>query len=180
MRTIRRSVALFGVALAVAACRQESARPRVQAAYDKASGKLVQLTVDAEKDGKPNIYSYMDGPKFVRVEIDWDEDGLIDQWEHYDDGRRAVRAGQPRANDGQEGISKIEISTRRDGKPNRIEFFDNGSLVRAEEDSDLDGRPDRWETYEGGALRAVAFDRDGNGAPETQIDYASLASGEAR
>jgi hypothetical protein len=54
-------------------CSKTPAQPaRVAATYDKTSGKLVQLTVDAAKDGKPNIYSYMDGTKFVRIEIDKD------------------------------------------------------------------------------------------------------------
>ena len=56
-------------------CGPPSKTGRVEATYDKTTGKLVQLTIDANKDGKPDIYSYMDGTKFVRIEIDKDEDG---------------------------------------------------------------------------------------------------------
>jgi hypothetical protein len=154
---------------------------RVQATYDKKTGTLVQLTVDAAKDGKPNIYSYMDGPKFVRIEIDKDEDGKIDRWEYYGLDQKIEKVGLSRANDGKEdawayqspdgSVSKIEVSTHRDGKIDRVEYFEHGVLVRAEEDGDLDGRPDKWETYENGALATVAFDTKHTGAPDTSIDY---------
>ena len=71
------------VALAVMAFNGCGDAPRdqhVQAAYDKTTGKLSQLTVDVSKDGKPNITSYMDGPKFLRIEIDTNEDGRIDRY----------------------------------------------------------------------------------------------------
>ena len=98
---------------------------RVQATYDKQTGKLVQLTVDAKKDGKPDIYSYMDGTKFVRIEIDNDEDGKIDRWEYYGPDQKLEKVGFSRANDGKPdawayqapdgSIGRVEISTHRDG-----------------------------------------------------------------
>jgi hypothetical protein len=69
--------ALFGVAHQLQ--QADSGRRSAQASHDKATGKLGRLPVDAAKDGKPDIYSYMSGAKFLRIEIDSDEDGKIDR-----------------------------------------------------------------------------------------------------
>jgi antitoxin component YwqK of YwqJK toxin-antitoxin module len=158
----------FG-AITALACSAKPPNDRVEAQYDKESGKLSQLAVDAKKDGKPNIFSYMDGTKFVRIEIDNDEDGKIDRWEYYGSGQTVERIGLSRANDGvadswaypgEDGIvRKVEVSTRRDGKVNRTEFYEKGKLARAEEDSDADGRLDKWETYVDGALASLVSTR---------------------
>ena len=66
---------------------------------------------------------------------------------------------------------QLEVSTKRDGKPNRTEFYEQGSLARAEEDTDGDGRVDKWEQYESGALVTVSFDTSKSGKPTTTIDY---------
>jgi antitoxin component YwqK of YwqJK toxin-antitoxin module len=163
-------------------CSKPSSLPnKVDATYDKTSGKLVQLTVNAVKDGKPNIYSYMDGTRFLRIEIDNDEDGKIDRWEYYGSNQKIEKVGMSRSNDGKQDswayqapdgtVSKIEMSTHRDGKVNRIEFYEKGALARVEEDTDGDGRPDKWETYENGTLATAAFDTTHSGAPDKTIDY---------
>jgi antitoxin component YwqK of YwqJK toxin-antitoxin module len=178
-------LASFAVAAALA-CSSKPKNDRVEAQYDKQSGKLSQLTVDAKKDGKPNIYSYMDGNKFVRIEIDNDEDGKIDRWEYYGPDQKVEKIGLSRANDGvvdswaypgPDGVvSKVEISTRRDGKVNRTEFYEKGTLARAEEDSDADGHLDKWETYVDGALATVGFDTTRSGKPTRTIDYRQTAT----
>jgi hypothetical protein len=168
--------------LTAGACgRASKTDERVQASYDKASGKLNQLTVDASKDGKPNIVSHMDGRKFVRIEIDKDEDGKVDRWEYYGADQKITRIGMSRANDGKADawmfpapdgtIGRIEVSTRHDGEANRVEFYEKGKLARAEEDTNRDGRVDKWETYADGALTTVAFDTKRTGTPDTIVDY---------
>jgi hypothetical protein len=154
---------------------------RVEAKYDQATGKLSQLTVDAIKDGKPNITSYMDGTKFQRIEIDSNEDGKVDRWEYYGPDQRVERVGLSRANDGKQdawvvpgadgAVARLEISTRRNGTVSRVEFYEHGALSRAEEDTDADGRIDKWERYESGALVSVSFDTAKSGKPTTTIDY---------
>ena len=173
-------VVTVGIA-ALSACDRGAESRRVEAKYDEASGKLRQLTVDAEKDGKPNITSYMDGTRFIRIEIDSDEDGKIDRWEYYGEDQKVERVGFSRANDGKPdawafqtpdgSIARLEVSTKRNGKPNRTEFYEQGSLARAEEDTDGDGKIDKWETYAGGALTTVSFDMTRSGKPTTTIDY---------
>lgn len=178
------SLASISIALSVAACSSCGDAPReqrVQATYDKTTGKLSQLTVDITKDGKPNITSYMDGSKFQRIEIDTNEDGKIDRWEYYGADQKLERVGFSRSNDGiadawafqrsDGSIERVEVSTKRDGKPNRTEFYEKGVLARAEEDTNADGRVDKWERYESGALVSASFDTTRSGRPTTTIDY---------
>jgi hypothetical protein len=189
MKAINRRATLTLACLVAASCRGPSPadRERIKATYDKQSGKLSQLTVDAKKDGKPNIYSYMNGSKFVRIDIDKDEDGKIDRWEYYGPDQKLEKVGLSRANDGRVdswayqaadgSVSKVEASTRRDGKPNRTEFYEKSVLVRAEEDTDNDGRVDKWETYSSGALATVGFDTKKAGTPDRVIDYRQESAG---
>jgi hypothetical protein len=171
----------LGCALALCGCSGPAPASSVQATYDKETGKLSQLTMDVKKDGKPNITSYMAGNKFVRIEIDRDEDGKVDRWEYYGADQKLEKVGFSRSNDGNpdawafEGadgsVARVEVSTKKNGKPNRTEFYVKGTLSRAEEDSDTDGRIDKWEQYESGALISVSFDTTKSGKPTTTIDY---------
>lgn len=172
---------LMVVAFGAVCCNSAPREDRVEATYDKKTGKLSQLTVDAKKDGKPNIFSYMDGTRFVRIEIDEDEDGKIDRWEYYGADQKLEKVGLSRSNDGKVdswayqapdgSIEKMEVSKHRDGKVDRTEFYEKSVLVRAEEDSNGDGRPDKWETYADGALVTVSFDTRFTGIPDRTIDY---------
>ena len=67
--------------------------------------------------------------------------------------------------------AKIELSTRRDGKVDRTEFYSKGELTRVEADTDADGRIDKWETYIEGVLATVSFDPAKSGKPTITIDY---------
>ena len=163
------------------ACRSDAPEQHVEAVYDQTSGRLSQLTINTAKDGKPNTFSYMNGSKFVRIELDNDEDGKIDRWEYYGADQKLERVGFSRANDGladawafqgADGlVSRVEVSTRRDGKSDRTEFYEKGAMVRVEQDTDADGRVDKWEKYEDGALVSVSFDTEKTGKPTTTIDY---------
>jgi EF hand len=176
-----RTLLLATGALTLAACDGQTEERGVQAKYDRGTGKLSQLTVDAARDGKPNITSYMDGAKFLRIEIDADEDGKIDRWEYYGADQKLERVGFSRAKDGKVdawayqdldgSLFKVDVSTKRDGKVSRTEFYEKGALSRAEEDTDADGRIDKWEQYESGALVSVSFDTTKSGRPTTTIDY---------
>ena len=164
------------------------ARNRIQAVYDRDTGKLTLLKYDSNGNGKPDTFSYMDGPRVVRIEIDQDEDGKIDRWEYYGPDRRLEKVGFSRANDGKvdswsytgaDGlVARIEISTRRDGRIDRIEYYEKGAMVRAEEDTDGDGAIDKWEQYEGAHLASIAFDSSHRGTPDRRLVYA--ADGDVR
>ena len=52
-----------------------------------------------------------------------------------------------------------------DGKPDLTKFFEDGALIRKEQDSKLDGKVDYWEYFdEKGKLERIGVDHDGDGA----------------
>src|SRR6266478_1538933 len=91
-------------ALIVVGCDQQGAeaRKRIAPEYDKTTGKLKLLKYDANGNGVVDTWSYMDGARVVRIEIDKDEDGKIDRWEYYGPDQKLEKIGFARANDGKE------------------------------------------------------------------------------
>ena len=174
-------VLLFALTAVIAGCGSPLENKQVQADYNKQTGRLRQLTYDSNKNGKPDSFSYMDGTKVLRVEVDKDEDGKIDRWEYYGANQKLEKVGLSRLNDGKVdewayqgpdgSVARIEISTKHDGKIGRTEFYEKGALVRAEEDTDGNGPTDKWETYSNGVLTSVAFDTEGTGRPTRRLVY---------
>jgi hypothetical protein len=192
-RTAKSSLVVVAiVSLAVGACsgkpKQAAATNEFNPVYDKKTGKLTQLTFDADKDGKNDTWSYMDGTRIVRIEIDRDNDGRIDRWEYYGADQKVEKIGIASENDGKAdawaypaadgSLAKKEISTKRDGKVTRVEYYEAGALVRVEEDTQASGRIDKWETYRNGSLSAVAFDDQRLGKPTRRLVYG--ADGQVR
>ena len=166
----------------IVACGSPSAESQyVQARYDANTGKLDRLAYDANKNGTPDSWSYMNGTAVLRVEIDKDEDGRIERWEYYGTDQKLEKVGISRANDGKvdawvyqsvDGtLSRFEVLAKGDGRVSRTEFYEKGALVRGEEDTDGDGVVDKWETFAEGALTSVAFDTDGAGRPTRRLVY---------
>jgi hypothetical protein len=174
--------------IATLACRQSVSSKKIEPTYNKKTGRLELLRYDSNGDGTFDTFSYMDGTRILRIEIDLDGDNRIDRWEYYGADRKIEKVGFSRAKDGVEdawsffnaagAIDRIEISTRRNHKIDRVEHYENGALIRAEEDSDGDGRFDKWETYQGERLTSVAFDTTHRGTPDRRLIYA--ADGGAR
>jgi hypothetical protein len=147
------------------------------------------LKYDSNDDGRFDTFSYMDGATILRIEIDQNEDGKIDRWEYYGPGKVLERVGFSRAQNGIEdawqyfdrfgAMTRIEMSSTR-GKNgpliDRIEYYEHGVVVRAEEDTDHDGAIDKWETYDGDRLAAVAFDDQHRGIPTRKLLYAADGS----
>jgi hypothetical protein len=115
--------------------------------------------------------------------MDTDEDGTIDRWEFHGEGGRLEKIGFSRAGDGRpdawaipgsdEGeIDHVEVSTRRDDKIDRWEWYAGEALTNTAEDSNGDGKPDKWETYADGTVETVAFDENGDGAADRRLTYA--------
>jgi len=164
-------------------CGQDAseARKRISPEYDKKTGKLHLLKYDSNGNGVVDTWSYMDGARVVRIEIDKDEDGKIDRWEYYGPDQKLEKIGFSREMDGKEdawsytapdgSIERIEISTRRDGKISRVEHYQHNTLGSAEEDSDGDGKFDKWETYDGPRLASVAFDTQHRGTADRRLVY---------
>jgi hypothetical protein len=184
------TVFLLAPLVVVGACDRGAveARRRIAPEYDKETGKLRLLKFDSNGNGIVDTWSYMEGARVVRIEIDKDEDGKIDRWEYYTPEQKLEKIGLSREKDGREdewmynrpdgSVERIEISTRRDGKVTRVERYEHDAMISAEEDTDGDGAFDKWETYDGDRLVSVAFDTQRRGTPDRRLIYD--ANGAAR
>jgi hypothetical protein len=193
----------FGLFLAVflsiglAACGEaEGDRPR--ASYDPKTGRLTTLVYDANKNGKNDAVSFMDGTRILRVELDWDENGKVERWDIYKPDRTLEKVGMSRKNDGvmdaqafytgDGALQRIEVSTRRDGTFDRVEYYERDAeardvMVRTTDDTDRDGRADKWDTYTRVAnpppgappysITSSAFDDEGSGKPTRRLVFAA-------
>jgi len=163
-----------------------------KASYDTRTGRLTELTYDANKNGRIDTWTDMDGTRPLRARIDRNEDGKLDRWEYYDEKGQLAKVGFSRSDDGtpdawafagQDGkVVRIEISSVKDEtKIDRWERYEPrgdspegvGALLAADEDTNHDGKRDKWETYEGGALKTAAFDENHDGRPDRRLTYAA-------
>ena len=177
---------MFVLTVTAAAC-SDSEADRIRATsiptYDPLTGKLTRLTGDINKNGKIDVYTYMDGTKVLRSEIDANEDGRIEKWEYHGDDGKVVRVAVSREENGKpdtwmypdaEGkLTRAEISSEQDkSKIDRWEWYENEQLVRAEEDASGDGKVDKWMTYGADAVvRTVELDEDYDGRPDRRLSY---------
>jgi hypothetical protein len=145
---------------------------RLRPIYDQRTGRLSELTYDTNGDGAPDIRVYMDGPQVVRAEVDEDGDGRLDRWEYYarPEAGQGAPAGRPLVNP-RPPLARVEISSNRNGKTTRREFYQRGVLSRVEEDTNEDGRIDRWEIHENGVLHTLALDLIRRGSPQQRLFY---------
>ena len=173
---------------------RERLKQTTKASYDQATGKLTELTYDANKNGRIDTWTEMDGTRPVRSRLDSNEDGRIDRWEYYDQAGRLVKVGFSRKADerpdawaystasGQ--VDRIEVSSTGDpARIDRWEFYDTsgaaagagadgtGPILRVEEDTTRDGKPDKWERYAGGLVQVAEFDEDRDGRPDRRLTY---------
>jgi len=166
----------------------------IQPTYDKATGRLTQLTYDSDRNGRVDTWTDMDGATPLRSRIDRNEDGKIDRWEHYDEKGGLTKVGFSRTDDGKanawafpgadNAVHRVEMSSTGDEhKIDRWEYYDpskagphgEGALVRAKEDTNADGKPDKWETYQRSAIETVAFDENSDGVPDRRLTYRGSA-----
>ena len=184
----------IGFCIACAACsdpERERLKATTKATYDERTGRLKELTSDANRNGRIDTWTEMDGSRPVRSRLDRNEDGRIDRWEYYDASGRLAKVGFSRRDDGKPDawaepgadgrISRVLVSSTGDeSKIDRWETFDSSApprpdgtlpLLTAEEDTNHDGRPDKWEKYSGGELQTAAFDENADGRPDRQLTY---------
>ena len=164
------------------ACGTPAGGGRVEPVYDDATGRLQLLKYDANGDGTIDTWSYMDGARVVRIELDPDQNNVIDRWEYYGPGQAIEKVGTSRLGDNTPDswafydaagmMTKLEISTHRDGTVDRVEYYEGAVRVRAEEDTNADGRTDKWEAFEGPRLASVALDTRQRGTPDRRVVYA--------
>lgn len=157
----------LGVGLVAGACGPAPPTGQATPVYNQTTGRLEQLVSDADANGTPDARAFMDGVALQRIELDRNQDGKPDRWEHYAPSPGAVGAGTSPA------IVRAEEANGPDARVTRTEFYKDGVIARVEEDTDLDGRPDKWETYEDGDLRYVDLDLDGRGVATQRLAYAA-------
>lgn len=150
------------LALTLSGCAPDQERARLaqttQATYDPKTGRLQRLTYDANKNGRIDTWTYMDGKRVLRSEIDRDEDGRIDRWEfHGADGTlEAIRA---------------EEDGDADGKPDKWETYVDGRISSVAFDENADGKPDRRLNYgPDGALVSIDSEPDATGKFTRTVD----------
>jgi hypothetical protein len=187
-RAVLAALAFGGAAAGAAACSDpERARleATTKATYDERTGRLRELTSDANGNGRIDTWTEMDGARPVRSRSDRNEDGRDDRWEYYDGSGRLVKVGFSRrdtgkpdawAEPGADGrISRILVSSAgEESKIDRWETYDPGApgvITAVEEDTNGDGRPDKWEQYAGGTLRAAQLDENGDGRADRRLTY---------
>jgi hypothetical protein len=187
---LQKRLGTFALLASLAASCSSPAASRPEATYNPETGRLQTLTADANKNGKHDTVSYMDGTRIIRIELDLDENGKVERWDFYQPSGELEKVGFSRGNDGvmdavafyETGgvLVRMEISTKADGRFDRVEFYERGGLVRSEDDTNGDGRPDKWDAYRrlpapetepAYAVVSTTFDDSGAGRPDRRFIY---------
>jgi hypothetical protein len=176
------------VVLVCAACSDaERARLKAttKATYDDRTGRLKELTSDANGNGRIDTWTDMDGNRALRSRQDRNEDGRLDRWEYYDHAGKLVKVGFSRRDNGKPDawaepgadgrISRVLVSSTGDeARIDRWESYDSADperIAAVEEDLNGDGKPDKWEKYSGGQLQIAEFDENRDGRPDRRLTY---------
>lgn len=159
-----------GILIGLAGCGQPPRpdpfvveKPGLTAAYSRETGRLNRMDADTNHNGRKDTFSTWDGTRIVLIEIDRDEDGTIDRWEHYDhDNTKVVSVGTSSRGDGVEDTITWPPDARGD--------------IRVEIDADRNGQVDRREVMRTDAhgrsyLAVVETEFDAAGAPGFRMSY---------
>jgi antitoxin component YwqK of YwqJK toxin-antitoxin module len=162
---------------------EESKREVAAGAWGNAKPiEVLERTLDADRDGKPEEVRYHDEKTgaIVRKEEDRDYDGRIDSWTRYEAG---IVASIERDNDadgkvdewqqyGHDGLmSRREVDRNSDGVRDAFYTYEAGALVREEHDGDSNGKLDRIVHYQGRKLVRSEEDGDRNGVMDTWTQF---------
>ena len=147
---------------------------------------VIELSLDADGDGKPELIRYLDTESnlllrqeedrnydgrldatgvyewgdLTRRTLDDDDDGAPDGWEEYRDGR----------------LRRREIAPARDGVRAAVYDYEGASLVLEQHDANNDGRIDREVRYQDRHRVTANEDLDRDGRPDVWYRY-SVADG---
>lgn len=142
---------------------------------------VIRLSLDADRDGKPEQIRYIErrSGKIVRKEQDRDYDGTLDSWHDYEDGQLAARVidadgnGRPDAWEQYTGRRMTSRAIDRDNDDVKDAFYryQGDSLVEERHDSDNDGRIDRRVFYEQRRRTRAEEDRNRDGRMDTWTTY---------
>jgi hypothetical protein len=104
--------------------------------------------LDANGDGKPDVWLVKSGGRVVCRAVDLNFDGKIDAWTYFDS------SGQ---------VRRRERDYDRDGLVEEISIYKGGALVEQDRSTALADRLDTWQYYEGGKLKSAERDSDADG-----------------
>ncbi len=138
-------------------------KPDIRRVY--ASGHEICRITDLNHDGKPDMFEYYDkAGQLRRREADYDDNGIVNSIEHYENGRMVRR----------------ELDTTNRGRIDTWDFFDatTGARSKRERDTTGHGRVDQWWTYDGDRV-TIAMDRNGDGQPDPESQITLGANGQA-
>jgi hypothetical protein len=154
-----------GVALVLGGCQKAAKGPdealeirETKIVLQECNAALASETLDADLDGKPEIYVVREGPRLKCRRVDLDFDGRTDRTTHYDP---------------QGGVARVESDFDRDGRVDEIALYSLGTVTEKQRATSLDGRLDTWEYYQSGRLVRAERDENGDGIVDQWWDYQS-------
>ena len=120
------------------------AKSRVRPTYRADTGRLEKLAYDRNGDGREDAWTFMDGTRLIRAELDDDFDGRVDRREFYAAGEQGEPSRGSAAIQGLGVLARVELISKT-GNVARRETYDRGVLSTAAEDTNDDERADKWE-----------------------------------
>lgn len=115
------------------------------------------VTMDANRDGQPDIRTVMEGGRPRCREVDANFDGRVDIYRWFDPA-----SGQ---------TLRVEDDYDFDGRIDVVATYENGVIVRDILDTNFDGRTDTWREYRAGQLVELRRDANGDGRVDTWERY---------
>jgi hypothetical protein len=166
-------VLAVGLAAACHAGNSGDSQPAkgVTTVYNKDTGRLEQIALDRDGDGKQDTRAYMDGPHLRYIEIDRMNRGRADRWEYYSPGASRGNATGALFDKNTTLMRAEEANGSDANQVTRWEYYDHGVIARVEEDTDADGHVDKWEYYEHGTLIRMDLDLGHTGKPDRRLVY---------
>lgn len=113
--------------------------------------RVKEFRVDTNLDGTDDGSFTLEAGRLSKVGFSLAGDGVVDAWAFRDESNQIVR---------------IEVSTKRDGRVDRWEHYENGQMVRVDLDTNLNGRPDQWQILDNGIVVETVLDVDEDGKPD--------------
>jgi len=111
---------------------------------------------DINRDGKIDGWTYMNGGKVEKQEIDMNYDGKINAIFIYDVNGK---------------VCEEILDTDFDGRMDNWRTYKGGSLILESIDSNKDGKPDVWFHIDRGRVYMIEKDTTGDGKPDRIINY---------
>ncbi|MFO0570786.1 MAG: hypothetical protein U0263_34435 [Polyangiaceae bacterium] len=141
-------------------------------------------TLDANGDGKPDVWLVMSGGREACRAVDLNFDGKVDGYSYFDGSGQLRRRERDYDRDGKieeisiykaGSLSELQRSTTLAEKLDTWQYFEGGKLARTERDSDGDAIIDQWWEFSAGNEKCpmIHSDVDGDGRPDpgATIDY---------